>query len=72
MSTFDYTKIKTVTINMKDGSHWNPKTHSMVLSHDPGSNSGFHIKLVSTDSDITPITNLTETETLLKKFRLNK
>lgn len=67
MSSFDYTKIKNININYNNGA-WNPATHDMVLTHDATSITGFKINLISKFD--TPITDVSQAEELLKKFRL--
>lgn len=67
MNTFDRTKIKNININYNNGA-WNPATHDMVLTYDATSLTGFKINLIS-KFDI-PITDVSQAEELLKKFRL--
>jgi hypothetical protein len=70
MSTFNHTQIKTITINVNNGL-WNSETHNIVLSHDPTSSSKIKIKLVPVYDD-GPITDLSMSQLVLEKFRLNK
>ena len=67
MSTFDRTKIKNININYDNGA-WNPATHDIVLTYDKTSLSGFKVNLINKFD--TPITDITQAEALLKKFRL--
>jgi len=65
--SFNNTQIKTITINMK--TIWNPKTHNLVLAHDPNSVIGFGVKMVSVN-DEPVIVDMSSANELLKKFRL--
>ena len=65
---FDHTKIKNININCNAGA-WNPETHDMLLTYDTSSLSGFKINLISKVN--TQITDVSQAEELLKKFRLN-
>jgi hypothetical protein len=48
---------------------WNPKTHNLVLAHDPNSVIGFGVKMVSVN-DEPVIVDMSSANELLKKFRL--
>jgi len=65
---FDHSKIKTVNLNFNEG-FWNSKTHNLVLSYDPKQPTGIVIKPVPVEDDITPITDFTQANEILNKFR---
>jgi hypothetical protein len=66
--SFDHTKIKTLNLNFNSGS-WNAKTHNLLASCDPKNPSGILIKLIPVEEDVTPITNFTQANNILNKFR---
>ena len=67
MTSFNHTNIKKININIDNGS-WNPETHDIVLTYDPTTTSKFTIKMIKTTDD-RPITDLSEAQAILKKFR---
>lgn len=70
MTTFNYTQIKTITINVDNGV-WNPDKHNILLSYDPTSANKLSVKLIPIE-DTLPIVNMNMAENVLKQFRLNK
>jgi hypothetical protein len=60
-------QIKEVRINFNKS--WDPQKYDVVLKYDPVSNTGFSVDIVSGDYE-PKITNFSEANKILKKFKL--
>jgi len=67
--SFNHTNIANVNIKMKNGT-WNPETHSILLEYDANAAARFAVKMIPVVAE--KITDFTEAQAILNKFRIAK